>query len=127
VPEQPAIEEPIEGHVLTDDDVDIDLDEEDEHLREAVGEPVIVRWHGQIFTVPHMMDWDHEHTRMVNTGDWDGWAKGVLSDKDYDIFKRARLKNYQLEKIVERASKKAGVTPGKFARSSGSRRGTARR
>jgi hypothetical protein len=127
VPEQPAIEEAIEGHVLTDDDVDIDLDEEDEHLREAIGSPVLVKVSGVIITIPHMMDWDHEHTRMVNTGDFDGWAKGVLTEDDYDVFKKAHLKNYQLEKIVEKATKRAGTTPGKSSRSSGSRRRTARR
>jgi hypothetical protein len=127
MPDQPAIEEPLEGRVIDDDDVDIDLDEEDEHLREAIGEPVIVRWHREIFTVPHMMEWSHEHTRMVNTGDFDGWAQGVLSEHDYDVFKRANLQNYQLEKIVAKASRKAGTNPGKSSRSSGSRRRTGRR
>jgi hypothetical protein len=128
VPEQPAIEEPLEGHVITDEDVDIDLEEEDEHLREAIGSPVLVKCKGgQVISVPHMMDWSHEHTRMVNTGDWDGWAQGVLSERDYEIFKDAHLKNYQLDKIVAKASKKAGTTPGKSPRYSGSRRSTARR
>lgn len=127
MPDQPEIEAPLEGHVVGEDDVDIDLEEEDEHLREAIGSPVIVKCKGGIITVPHMMDWDHEHTRMLNTGDWDGWAQGVLSSRDYDIFKDAHLKNYQLEKIAAKAAKKAGTNPGKSSRYSGSRRGTARR
>lgn len=121
--DQPALE----GHVLDDDDIDVDL-EDDVHLSEVTGVPTVVRLPGgKIISIPHMGEWEHEHTRMVNVGDFDGWAQGVLNDADYTAFKAARLKNRQIELIFEKAQRRAGTTAGKSSASSGSRRSTARR
>jgi hypothetical protein len=119
----------LEGTVVDEDSIDIDLDDEDPVLREAIPLPLVVKMPGgkKVITVPHMLEWEHEHTLLGNNGDWDGWAKGVLSEADYQAFKDAHLQNYQIQRIMEKANKRAGTTPGKSRRSSGSSRSTARR
>jgi hypothetical protein len=121
------VTEALEGRVVGEDTIDIDLDEEDAVLREAIASPIVVKVGGKIITIPHMLEWEHAHTTLANTGDWDGWAKGVLSPADYEIFQGARLRNYQIEKIMKKANDRAGTTPGKSRRSSGSSGGTGRR
>lgn len=119
----------IEGKILDEDDIDLDFDDEEEDalLREAIASPIVVKIRGQVITVPHMLDWEHEHTLLGNQSNWDGWAKGVLSEADYETFTNGHLKNYQIEAIVKKASRRAGTTPGKSRRSSRSSKSTGRR
>jgi hypothetical protein len=118
----------IEGTVVDGDTIDIDLDDEDSELREeAVRSPIVVRVSRQVITIPHVTDWPLEAAAKANAGDWNGWAEMVLSDSDLAKFKNAELRMYQIERILKVVNKRSGITPGKSSRSSGSRKGTARR
>lgn len=124
MPEETAA---IEGSIAEEEFVDLDLDAEDVHLREAIREPMVTKMGGKVISIPHMLDWEHEDTRLANVGDFDGWAKGVMTERDYEVFRNAHLRNYQIERIIEKASKRSGTNPGKSSRSSNSRRSTGRR
>ena len=109
-------------------DVDLDLDAEDDALRkEAVGEPTSVRIGGKVVSFPHQKDWPHEASVFLGNGNSIAWAQRVLSEPDFKAFTAAKVRNYQLERIIEVVSANGGITPGKPSRRSRSSRSTARR
>ena len=109
-------------------DVDLDLDAEDDALRkEAVGEPTTIRIGGKVLTFPHQKDWPHEASIFLNNGNSIAWAQRVLSAADFKKFTDAKVRNYQLERLIEVINGNSGITPGKPARRSRSSRSTARR
>lgn len=103
-----------------DDDVDLDLDAQDQLLREAVGQPLTVRVGGQVLTVPHPNDWPHTANEAATNANFTAWAAEVLDENDLKAFKAARLRNYQVQAIFEHVNKRAGVNPGKSPTSRGS-------
>lgn len=111
-----------------DDAVDVDLLAEDALLREAVGQPTSVKLPtGDVIEVAHMADWPHIASRYAAVALFDAWAEEVMSAEDFEAFRKAKLKNYQVNKIIERASAAGGTNPGKSRPSSASRRRTPRR
>ena len=109
-------------------DVDLDLLADDALYREALAEAVLIRLPtGDVIEVPPMADWPHVGTRMMTSSLFDGWADTVLSEKDAVAFKRAGLRNYQIEKITSAIASASGTTPGKRRPSSPSRKSTRRR
>jgi hypothetical protein len=109
-------------------DVAIDLLAEDAMLREALREPTDVRLPtGKVISVPHLADWPHIASRYAALNVWDQWASEVLSEADYEAFRDAKLRNYQVERITEAVTAAADVSPGKPKRSSSSRSGKPRR
>jgi hypothetical protein len=109
-------------------DVAIDLLAEDAMLREALREPTTVRLPtGSVISVPHLADWPHIASRYAALNVWDQWASEVLSEADYEAFRDAKLRNYQVERISEAVTAAADVSPGKPKRSSGSQGGRRRR
>ena len=106
-------------------DVDLDLDAEDEVLRkEAVGEPTTIRINGKVITFPHQKDWPHEASIFLNNGNSIAWAQRALTAADFKKFSDAKVRNYQLERIIEVVSANGGITPGKPPRRSRSSRST---
>lgn len=119
-------EEPIEG--VVDAEVDVDLDAQDEALRaESVGEPTTVRLKGKIFHIAHAGDWSSAAMKAASGGDWDGWAVEVLPDNEYPDWDELNLKNYQIEAVFSKCGEKAAMNLGKSTRQSGSRRSSRRR
>lgn len=110
----------------TASEVDLDLDELDPVLREALAEPQTVRIGGKVISIPHMSAWPHMANRYMALGAFDAWAESALSERDAKIFKDANLKNYQIEKITALTTAAAGTTAGK-ARPSSKQRGNTRR
>jgi hypothetical protein len=108
-------------------EIDLDLDAEDQLLREAVGQPITVKVGGKVITVPHSQDWPHVANMAAARADFGAWAAAVLSDEDYDTFVKANLKNYQVKAIIERIDKRSGVGPGKSPSSRSSSKSTRRR
>ena len=123
-----AIEgDPIDGRVVEDGDADLDLDEEDAQLLEAIAQPMVVKVKGKLITVPHMMEWPHAASSAAQRSDYSAWATLVLSEADARTFNSLNLRNYQILRILDKGSARAGTTPGKSSRSSSSRRSTGRR
>lgn len=96
-----------------DEAVDLDLDAEDQLLREAVGMPVRIRVAGQVIEVPHSSDWTPAANAAAARADFDTWAALVLSEDDLKTWQRAGLRNYQVNAIFERFHKRTGTSPGK--------------
>ena len=108
--------------------VDLDLLAEDALLREAIGQPTAIRLPtGDVIEVPHVSDWPHIASRYAAIALFDAWAEEVMSEADLKAFQAAGLKNYQINKIILRASQDGGATPGKSRPSSGSRARTRRK
>jgi hypothetical protein len=127
---RPEPDEPdaTEAEAEEETDVDLDLLAGDALYREALAEPVLVRLPtGDVISVPPMADWPHVGTRMMTSSLFDGWADTVLAEKDAAAFKRAGLRNYQIEKITSAIASASGTTPGKRRPSSPSRKSTRRR
>lgn len=116
---------------LPDDEpeVDLDLEELDPELREAIRQPSVVRLPGtgKVISIPHISDWPHVAARYTTSGLFDAWADEVMSEKDAKAFKEAALRNYQIDRIVKLATDTGGISPGKSSASSRSRGGTRRR
>jgi len=111
-----------------EDAVDLDLLADDAVLREAVGQPTSVRLPtGKVIDVPHISDWPHIASRYAAIALFDAWAAEVLSPADQKAFTDAKLKNYQVSKLIERVSQDGGTNPGKSRPSSASRRSTRRK
>jgi hypothetical protein len=111
-----------------EDAVDLDLLADDAVLREAIGQPTAVRLPtGKIIDVPHISDWPHIASRYAAIALFDAWAAEVLSEQDQKAFAAAKLKNYQVSRLIERASQDGGTNPGKSRPSSASRRNTRRK
>ena len=108
-----------------EDDVDLDLDAEDQLLREAVGQPLTVRLAGKVISVPHPTDWPHTANTAAARADFSAWAQAVLTEQDHDVFLAANLRNYQVNALFESVNKRAGVGPGKSPSSRGSSRNKA--
>jgi hypothetical protein len=106
------------------DEVDLDLDAEDQLLREAIGQPMTVRVGGKVITVPHPTEWPHAANEAATRADFGTWAREALSEQDYQVFLAANLRNYQVAAIFERVNKRAGVSPGKSPGSRGSSKRT---
>jgi hypothetical protein len=115
-----------------DDDLelDLDLDAEDAVLKADIGESTRVKITGHVIDIPHMDLWDYEYARRMSSGDFTGWARGVLSDEDFDVWMSANLKNYQIQAIVAKVTVKGiGNLAGKngLGKSSQSSRSSARK
>ena len=110
-----------------DDDVDLDLDAEDQLLREAIGRPLTVRVAGKVISVPHPTEWPHTANEAATSADFSAWAREVLSADDHAVFLAAGLRNYQVSAIFEHVNKRAGVSPGKSPGSGGSSKSTRKR
>ena len=103
-------------------DVVIDLLAEDALLREALRKPMAVRLPtGKVISVPHQADWHPLASRAAVADLWEMWAKDVMSEDDFEAFREANLRHYQIKRIFEGATAAGDVTPGKPSRSSGSR------
>jgi hypothetical protein len=111
------------------EDVDLDLDLEDDQLRdERVGRPTTVRVSGEIFHIRHPGAWPASAMRGASQGDWDTWAQGVIDDpKELSAWIDLDLENYQVEAVFDKCGQNARLTMGKSQRRSGSRRGTRRK
>jgi hypothetical protein len=110
-----------------EDFVDLDLDADDQLLREAVGQPIRVKVGGQVIEVPHPQDWPHTANTAASNAEFGAWAAQVLSDEDYKVFQGANLRNYQVNALFEHVNKRAGVSPGKSPSSARSSRSKPRR
>lgn len=110
-----------------DDEVDLDLDADDVLLREAIGQPTVIRVGGKVITIPHQKEWLYEASQFMGQGMYTAWARRVLDDQDFKAWEAAKLKNYQLEAVVLRCTADAGLTPGKSPARSRSSRSTRRR
>jgi hypothetical protein len=114
-----------------DDDleVDLDLDELDPELRETIRRPSVIRLPGtgKVISVPHIAAWPHVASRYTTAALFDAWAEEVLSEKDAQAFKDAKLRNYQIDRIIKLATDTGGISPGKSSASSRSRGSTRRR
>ena len=77
----------------TDDDleVDLDLDAEDQLLREAIGKPVRIRVAGEVISIPNPKDWPHAANTAASRADFGTWAALVLSPEDLETFTAANL------------------------------------
>lgn len=109
--------------------VDVDLDEMDDALRrEAVGDPTTVRIDGVVIHIAHASAWPSSAMRAANTGDWETWARAVITnDREFQAWADADLMNYQIEAVFAQCGRQARLTAGKSARLSGSSRRTRRK
>jgi hypothetical protein len=106
--------------------VDLDLEELDPELREALRKPSAVRLPGggKPVTIPHIADWPAVAARYTTAGLFDAWAEEVMSEPDAQAFKDAKLRNYQIDRIIKLVTDTGGISPGKSSASSRSRGGT---
>lgn len=107
-------------------EVDLDLEELDPELREAIRQPSVVRLPGggNPITIPHIADWPAVAARYTTAGLFDAWAEEVMSTADAQAFKDAKLRNYQIDRIIKLVTDTGGISPGKSSASSRSRGGT---
>lgn len=111
-----------------DPEVDLDLDELDPELREAIRQPSVVRLPGGTdISIPHIADWPSVAARYTTAGLFDAWAEEVMSAKDAQAFKDAKLRNYQVDRIITLVTDTGGISPGKPGASSRSRASGRRR
>lgn len=111
-----------------DPEVDLDLDELDAELREAIRQPSVVRLPGGTpISIPHIADWPSVAARYTTAGLFDAWAEEVMSAKDAQAFKDAKLRNYQIDRIITLVTDTGGISPGKSGASSRSRASGRRR
>jgi hypothetical protein len=106
--------------------VDVDLDESDATLKADIGRPLRIRLNGRVLTFPHMDNWEYINSRMMATGDFTGWARGVLSNEDFAHWAKSNIKNYQIQEIVTKITLHAGI-PGGLGKSSPSSRSSGRK
>ena len=112
-----------------DVEVDIDLDLIDDELRrESVGESTTVRIDGTVIHVAHANSWPTSAMRAAARGDWEEWARQVISDDtEFQAWADADLANYQVEAVFAQCARTARLNAGKSARLSGSRKRSKRR
>lgn len=111
------------------EEVDLDLDLLDSALKaEAVGKPVTVRIDNVVVHVTHANDWSSTAMRAASVGDWDTWAREVITDDtEFEKWSDADLRNYQIEAVFQECGRQARLSAGKSARLSTSRRRTRKR
>jgi hypothetical protein len=109
-----------------DAEVDLDLDELDPELREKLRKPSVLRLPGTraVISVPHLADWPSVAARYTTAGLFDAWADEVMTEEHAQAFKDAKLRNYQIDRIIALATDTGGISPGKSSASSRSRGGT---
>ena len=107
-----------------DETVDVDLDLISESLRrEAVGESTTVRLDGKVIHISHAGDWPTSAMRAASSGDWDTWARAVITDNDeFAVWVDADLANYQIEAVFNECGRQARMSMGKSRNRSGSSR-----
>lgn len=110
-------------HELPEEEVDVDLDLLDDSLqREAVGRPTTVRIDGVTIHILHAQAWPSSAMRAANTGDWETWARAVITnDAEFQVWADSDLANYQVEAVFAECGRQARLNAGKSARLSGSR------
>lgn len=97
---------------------DLDLDEADARLREAVGVPTTVTVKGRQISISHASLWSSVAMNAANKGDWPTWAAEVITDgADLEHWNEANLRNYQIEAVFDTCGKKSKVSRGKSQRS----------
>lgn len=124
----PSAKQDPEVPALPDDEpeVDLDLEELDPELREAIRQPSVVRLPGggKPVTIPHIADWPAVAARYTTAGLFDAWAEEVMTAEDAQAFKDAKLRNYQIDRIIKLVTDTGGISPGKSSASSRSRGAT---
>lgn len=110
-----------------EDDIDLDLDAEDELLREAIGTPIRIKVGGKVVEIPHPTSWPYAANQASVRSDFDTWAAEVLSEDDCKIWQDAHLRNYQVNAVFDKINRRAGVSPGKSPSSRSSSRNKRRR
>jgi hypothetical protein len=112
-----------------EEEVDVDLDLISDTLkREVVGKPTTVRIDGVIIHVAHAGAWSSSAMRAAATGDWDTWARAVISnDEEFGAWLEADLENFQIEAVFQQCGRQAQMSMGKSRKQSGSRNHSRRR
>ena len=110
---------------LPEEDVDVDLDS---MADEAAGEPTTVRLDGIVIHIQHAGDWTSTAMRAASSGDWDAWARAVITDdEEYQVWEDADLTNNQVEAVFTQCGRSARMSAGKSQKRTGSRRSTRKR
>jgi hypothetical protein len=77
-------------------------------------------------TIPPVGKWRTRANRLLREADFDGWAKAVLSDEDWEAWEAADPTNDDVEEFFKAWGEVTGENRGKSSRSSASSRSTAK-
>jgi hypothetical protein len=126
--EQPIHQQ--QGH-LSDPDLNgiqgLELTEVEKQEREADGEYVPVPVKGETVRVKPQKDWRMSDMRLLNQGDFDGFAEALIHPDDVDGFLDQDLTLEEFREFTEEAARQAGDGLGKSSGRSRSSRNTRRR